>query len=285
MMTLAQAAAMLDRVDRDMQALRGKLRQMEVIGDYRKTILNGSGPPTAGLGLDGDFYIDTAATALYGPKAAGAWGSPTILIGSPGTDGSDGTDGVDGSDGLNGADGLSMGQSLIAPAAGAFLANATNASALSAVAQVADRVTIAPFVPRHAMTIDQLGCSISTLLAASSVKLVLYDSDAQGRPTTILRETATIDSATTGTKFASIASFTFAAGKVYWLGLRASATQSVRTVSSAATPVLAATNAATPVLQTTLTKTETYANAAANWTYANSQLSNLSPPLILMRVA
>ncbi|MEQ8356740.1 MAG: hypothetical protein RH942_14450 [Kiloniellaceae bacterium] len=89
-----------------------------------RTVLNGSGAPAAGQGSDGDFYIDTAATALYGPKAAGAWGGATSLLGpqgatgaagatgatgatgaagANGTDGADGTDGTDGKTVLNGA--------------------------------------------------------------------------------------------------------------------------------------------------------------------------------------
>lgn len=43
-------------------------------------ILSGEGPPTAGIGLDGDFYIDTSANGLplYGPKLGGVW--PTIFV-------------------------------------------------------------------------------------------------------------------------------------------------------------------------------------------------------------
>lgn len=48
------------------------------------TILNGSGAPSAGLGVDGDFYIDTDTYDIYGPKAAGAWGSGTPLSGGGG---------------------------------------------------------------------------------------------------------------------------------------------------------------------------------------------------------
>ncbi len=48
------------------------------------TLLNGSGAPSAGLGADGDFYIDTSANAIYGPKTAGSWGSGTAL-GASGT--------------------------------------------------------------------------------------------------------------------------------------------------------------------------------------------------------
>lgn len=182
-------------------------------------------------------------------------------------------------------DGKAGSQGLLAPAAGVYLANGPMANALSTAAQVADRTTIAPFVPRHAITIDQLGCSISTLLAGATVKLVVYDSDGQGRPAAILGETATIDASTAGTKFAAISPLTMIPGKVYWLGLRSSAAPTIRTINVAAAYVLSATSAATPVQQTTLTKNETYASAAAAWTYAASQHSNLAPPLILMRVA
>lgn len=48
------------------------------------TVLNGSGAPGAGIGTNGDFYIDTAADTIYGPKTAGSWGSPTSLVGPQG---------------------------------------------------------------------------------------------------------------------------------------------------------------------------------------------------------
>ena len=52
-----------------------------------KTVLNGSGAPSSGLGTNGDFYIDTTADAIYGPKTAGAWGSATSLVGPNGAAG------------------------------------------------------------------------------------------------------------------------------------------------------------------------------------------------------
>lgn len=56
-------------------------------GTDGKTILNGTGAPAGGLGVDGDFYLDTATSGLYGPKTSGAWGSPTSLIGATGSTG------------------------------------------------------------------------------------------------------------------------------------------------------------------------------------------------------
>jgi hypothetical protein len=36
-------------------------------------VLSGSGAPDSSVGKDGDFYIDTSANMLYGPKAGGNW--------------------------------------------------------------------------------------------------------------------------------------------------------------------------------------------------------------------
>jgi hypothetical protein len=52
-----------------------------------KTVLNGSGAPSSGLGTNGDFYIDTTADAIYGPKTGGSWGGATSLIGATGAAG------------------------------------------------------------------------------------------------------------------------------------------------------------------------------------------------------
>lgn len=42
-----------------------------------KTILNGSGAPTSGVGSSGDFYIDTDSYYLYGPKTGDSANWPT----------------------------------------------------------------------------------------------------------------------------------------------------------------------------------------------------------------
>lgn len=49
-------------------------------GTDGNSVRSGTGAPAGGLGVDGDFYIDTAAMAFYGPKTAGAWGSPSNII-------------------------------------------------------------------------------------------------------------------------------------------------------------------------------------------------------------
>ena len=65
-----------------------------VAGTDGKTVRSGSGVPSSGLGVNGDFYIDTIADAIYGPKASGSWGSATSLIGPQGPQGPAGSPGV-----------------------------------------------------------------------------------------------------------------------------------------------------------------------------------------------
>lgn len=61
------------------------------------SVLNGAGVPSdIDDGVDGEFYIDTSAWDIYGPKTAGAWGTGTSLIGPTGAAGADGADGADG---------------------------------------------------------------------------------------------------------------------------------------------------------------------------------------------
>lgn len=86
-----------------------------------KSIRYGAVPPGPGDGNDGDFYIDTAAFYLYGPKTAGVWPAGTTMQGPAGVDGADGTNGVDGNDGADGI-GIPAGG-----AAGQLLSKGSNA--------------------------------------------------------------------------------------------------------------------------------------------------------------
>lgn len=56
-------------------------------GKDGKTILNGTTPPTSNQGTEGDFYIDTKASNIYGPKTASGWGTAVSLKGPKGDPG------------------------------------------------------------------------------------------------------------------------------------------------------------------------------------------------------
>ena len=63
-------------------------------GTNGATILSGAVNPAAGTGNNGDFYLNTTTSTLFGPKAGGAWpGSGTSLVGPAGQTGQAGATG------------------------------------------------------------------------------------------------------------------------------------------------------------------------------------------------
>lgn len=78
-----------------------------VTGTAGYSVLSSAGAPSAGVGVNGDFYIDTTAKTIYGPKSAGAWGTGTLLIGPTGPTGPTGATGPAGATGATGATGPS----------------------------------------------------------------------------------------------------------------------------------------------------------------------------------
>lgn len=68
-------------------------------GTNGKTVLNGAGTPSAGLGTNGDFYYDSQNKLWYGPKANGAWPAGFSIVGPQGPQGPQGPAGTNGTGG------------------------------------------------------------------------------------------------------------------------------------------------------------------------------------------
>lgn len=69
-----------------------------IIPSSGNTILSGDGPPSFGLGTNGDYYVDLTGGRFYGPKTGGNWGSGFSLIGAQGNPGDEGPQGPPGED-------------------------------------------------------------------------------------------------------------------------------------------------------------------------------------------
>lgn len=113
--------------DQGIQGIQGDIGDTGSAGADGKTVRSGSGVPSGGLGVDGDFYINTAANTIYGPKTSGAWGSPTSIVGPQG---SQGIQGETGDQGIPGETGTFMG-SLVTKASNQTGVNLTTATAIS----------------------------------------------------------------------------------------------------------------------------------------------------------
>ncbi|MFN4951996.1 MAG: hypothetical protein ACK5F0_10285 [Flavobacteriales bacterium] len=74
-------------------------------GTNGTAVLNGNTNPNAGIGVNGDFYINTVTNELFGPKANGAWPAGVSLVGSAGATGPAGPTGPTGLTGATGAAG------------------------------------------------------------------------------------------------------------------------------------------------------------------------------------
>jgi hypothetical protein len=62
-----------------------------IAGPAGNTVLSDSGAPSNVVGVDGDWYIQTGAWRLFGPKTGGSWpGTSTSLVGPAGANGTDG---------------------------------------------------------------------------------------------------------------------------------------------------------------------------------------------------
>lgn len=157
---------------------------------------------------------------------------------------------------------------------------------VATLAGAANRIDLSPYFSPLSMTINQIGCAVSTAVAASLFKIVIYSSSASGWPDTLLYESANLSGAAVGYISATL-SFTFQSGVKYWLGVRHSSTCTLRTIAVASAYSLGLGNSGAAASQmTVLRRTLTFATAATNpWAFTSTDLvANITPPSIRFRV-
>ena len=105
--------------------------------------------------------------------------------------------------------------------------------ALSAgAAMVANNIYLYPFFVWRTMTVDNLGARVTTLAAGSSVQLAIYNSTANGVPTTLLANTVGISSGSTGPINNNVTAFTLNAGQLYWMAMNSDGTPTMMGIGS-----------------------------------------------------
>ena len=91
-------------VNENFEALETAIDDVAAGADGR-TILNGTAAPSSDTGAEGDFFLDTTNSMLYGPKTTSGWGSGVSLIGPTGATGEKGDTGDAGPQGVQGIQG------------------------------------------------------------------------------------------------------------------------------------------------------------------------------------
>ena len=79
-----------------LQGVQGVAGPQGAAGVNGKSVLNGTVNPANNIGADGDFYINSSARTLFGPKTAGIWQAGVSLVGPIGPQGLQGVQGVAG---------------------------------------------------------------------------------------------------------------------------------------------------------------------------------------------
>lgn len=147
-------------------------------------------------------------------------------------------------------------------------------------------VAVVPYMTPVAMTIDRFGIVVSTLATAGTVDLQVYESLANGWPGARLLATTTLSTTSVGLKEATV-SFTFEAGKNYWLGMRASVAVTVKGIQMACAKQfgMASTDGSTSNYATGLVQNSSMAGAApSTWGAVTvSQLNSFPPPSFRLR--
>lgn len=171
---------------------------------------------------------------------------------------------------------------------GVFYDNSFGGLAAGTTSIPANTIAAVPFVSPVDLTVDQIGVPVTTLATAGTADLHIYANLPSGWPGAKLLSSSVLNTSTTGFKVATI-SFTFEAGKVYWLAIRASVAVSVRGVQLANAKQfgMASADGSGSGYATALAQASTMPAAApANWGAVDfSQFSASSPPSIRVRAA
>jgi hypothetical protein len=184
---------------------------------------------------------------------------------------------------LNVASGYASGN-VAAYISGQYYDNSLHPATPAVLTGAANQTDLSPYYSNGDLTIDRIGCGVSTAVAGALFKIVIYGSNAAGWPDALLYESADLSAAAAAFSEATL-SFTFAAGVRYWVGIRKSSTASFRTVPTSSCLNLGLLSNNATSYASILRRTLPYAAPApANWGFVGAdRAANITPPSIRFR--
>lgn len=141
-----------------------------------------------------------------------------------------------------------------------------------------NRLDLCPVVFYSETEIDLIGVVVSTAAASAVGTIGIYDADTTtGYPTDLLYTSTELDFSTTGYKSSS-ATFTFEAGKLYWIAMHMSGLASLRTQQTRGGWCLGVSSSTATTYQTLIRRVVTYASGLPDpWVYVSSETGDNSP--------
>lgn len=175
----------------------------------------------------------------------------------------------------------------LTPPAGELALTTLGASSgsLGTLAGAAGRIDLFPFMPRADLVIDRVVLNCTTAVAGALARILIYNSDALGRPDELVLESADLDLGSTGAKLATVA-LTLRQGRGLWLGLRHASTATTSTWPASGTPDINGGTTLATTARKVLRRTLAWATPApANWGFTSAEINAASAPAIWLRMA
>lgn len=175
----------------------------------------------------------------------------------------------------------------LTPPAGDWLPSTTGSSggATTNPAAAANRMDIFPFMPRADISIDRLAVNCTTAVPGALARIVVYATDALGRPSILLHDSDDLDLSGTGVKQSTV-TMTLQQGRTLWLGIRHSANPNLSAWNLAGTPdINGGTTPATgarKVLRRSLAWSEP---TPTDWGFVSSEITQAPATAIWLRMA
>ncbi len=144
---------------------------------------------------------------------------------------------------------------------------------MSAVTVAADRMELVPFITPIDLVIDQVGLVVTA--TGGDAKVIVYASDSNGWPSTLIKETGNLSMGTAAPTFVGEAwSYTFTANTKYWVGFRSSAGGQLRSLTGTWMPYLGRESATSNATFGALRRTLAFGTAApSTWSFTSSDLA------------
>lgn len=115
---------------------------------------------------------------------------------------------------------------------GVYYDNSCFGAASATLSASAGLIAAVPYMSPVNMTVDRMAIVVTTLAAAGTADMHIYECLDNGWPGTKLYSSASVLTTSTGKKEVTL-SFTFEAGKTYWLAIRASVAVGIRGIALA----------------------------------------------------
>lgn len=136
----------------------------------------------------------------------------------------------------------------------------------------ANTIRLYQFIPTRTFTSDLVALQIGTIGAGGTAKVVIYSSDADGAPDSLILETATMSTAT-ATIVSVALSHTFVAGTTYWIGVRCSVSTGFQCWPSQSVPDVQGSTAPVTSLVKAVHRSVSYGTAAPTpWVWSSTEI-------------